>query len=118
VKVLERIKQVVDTKYQAGRMYAQFRELAIEETESTKKPGSPTVSLMNECIEKLGDTFTLNGLKALMAEKGRVFRKQRRARVNALRYSSDYQIQFGLHRILGFDFKYDLESGEVLYEKS
>ena len=117
VKVLDGIKQIVDTKYQAGRMYAQFRELAIEETQSAKKPGSPTVNLMKECIEKLGNTFTLNGLKAMMAEKGRVFRKQRRARVNALRYSSDYQIHFGLHRLLGFDFKYDIESGEVLYEK-
>lgn len=113
--VLEGIKQIVDTKYQAGRMYAQFRDFAIEETESAKRPGSPTVSLMKECIEKLGDTFTLNGLKAMMAEKGRVFRKQRRARVNALRYSSDYQIHFGLHRMLGFDFSYDVESGEVLY---
>jgi len=108
VTVLEGIKQIVDTKYQAGRMYAQFRDFAIEETESAKRPGSPTVSLMKECIEKLGDTFTLNGLKAMMADKGRVFRKQRRARVNALRYSSDYQIHFGLHRMLGFDFKYDV----------
>lgn len=118
VTVLEGIRSIIDTKYQAGQMYGQFRELAVEETDSAKRPGSPTIGLMKECIEQLGDSFTLNGLKAIMAEKGRIFRKQRRARVNALRYSSDYQIHFGLHRVLGFDFKYDVESGEVLYEKS
>jgi len=115
--VLDRIRSIVDEKYQAGRMYGQFRDLALKETENAKRPGSPTVELMNGCIAKLGDRFTLSGLKAVMAENGRVFRKQRRARVNALRYSSDFQIHFGLHRMLGFDFKYDMETGEVLYEK-
>ncbi len=115
---LNQIREIVDAKYTSGKMYSQFRNLALEESESAKKPGSPTVLLMEESIAVLGERFTLGGLKSVMAEKGRVFRKQRSARLNALRYSSDYQIHIGLTRMLGFNFSYDLESGEVLYERS